>query len=115
MTVSRKIALFAAIAVCTSGLPALASAATTDAVEISVPTADLNLNTSEGQNTLHKRIHKAARLACLKAGQARDGNAEGTRVCEEEAVSQARAAVDSAIRFAAADQALSLQASAIPH
>jgi len=114
MTAYRTLAAFAALAVCTAGLPALAHAATPNAVEISVPTADLNLNTADGVSTLHKRIHKAAKTACLKASPTSNEFSEGTRACEEEAVSQAREAVRSAVRVAEANQAVSLQASAIP-
>jgi UrcA family protein len=114
MTVSRTLAAFAAIALCTAGLPALAHAAAQDAVEINVPTTDLNLNTADGVSTLHKRIHMAARTACTKANPAANEFSEGMRSCEEQAVSQAREAARSAVRVAEANQAVSLQASAIP-
>jgi UrcA family protein len=114
MTVSRTLAAFAAIALCTAGLPALAHAATQDVVEISVPTADLNLSTTGGRAALHKRIHLAAKTACMKASPTSNDFSEAMQSCEEQAVGQVRGAVRSAVRLAAANQAISLQASAIP-
>jgi len=114
MTVSRTLAAFAAIALCTASLPALAHAATPDDVEINVPTADLNLNTTGGRAALHKRIHMAARTACRTANPTANEFSDGMQTCEEEAVKQARAAVRSVVRVAEANQAVSLQASAIP-
>jgi UrcA family protein len=114
MTVSRTLAAFAAIAFCTASLPALAHAATPDAVEITVPTTDLSLNTADGRAMLHKRIHIAAKTACMTVIPTSDEFSDAMQSCEEQAVSQARQAVRSAVRLAEANQAISLQASAIP-
>jgi UrcA family protein len=115
MSTSRKIALFAALVLCTAGLPSLASAATPDDVQVSVPTADLDLTAPSGQRLLHKRIHRAALTACMNANQTTNELSEPMQICVEKAVRDAGAAVQEVIRVATANQAVSLQASAIPH
>jgi len=112
MTTFRTYSLVAAIALCTASLPLVAHA--TDHSEVTVSTADLDLTTAGGVVALKQRIHGAAKTVCINVYPQQSVSSDVVRECRIEAAHQAQAAVQSAVRLAAASQATSVEAFAVP-
>jgi UrcA family protein len=75
------------------GVPAFAESAPSQAVSI-VRTADLDLSTRDGRNTLDRRLVIAADEACGAAADVDLAGSNDVRQCRAEVLAQARAKSD---------------------